>query len=69
MRAAERVLYVLAAALIVVAILPGGTLPLFVAGLLAVFAATGCAITADNRDIRFGRGPARRPAREAHKIT
>jgi uncharacterized protein (DUF58 family) len=68
MRAAQRILYVLAAVLIVAAVLPGGTLALFVAGLVLLFAATGCAITADNDDIKFGRGLTRRPEREASSI-
>ncbi|WP_160317635.1 hypothetical protein [Arthrobacter sp. RIT-PI-e] len=56
MRFFQWFLTLIAGLLILVALLPSGNLGLFVAGLAAMLGACACAITADNRDIRFGRG-------------
>ena len=61
MRFFQWVLTLIAVTLIIVSFAPFGHLGLFIAGLAATLGACACGITADNRDIRFGRG--RRDAR------
>lgn len=55
MRIAQYVLMLCAIALIIVAIVPGGTLLQFMTGLALLLGSIGCAVAADNDDIKYRR--------------